>query len=209
LQSGNIYIGAHDIKYIQPDHLRTVVSVVPQKIDLFAGNVIENIAVGEFEPDMTRLLVVCKAVGILEFIEELPNGFTTYLGENGASLSGGQRQRIAIARALYRNPEILILDEATSALDSLSEQYIQQCVQQLRAAGRTVILIAHRLSTVVQADKIVVMQQGKVLEQGGHEELLQPGTAYYAMWEQQFPMIAQLRPAKQARKQPDEKAAPL
>lgn len=193
LQAGHIYIGDTDIKYISPDSLRTLVSVVPQKVDLFAGNVIENIAVGEFEPDIPRLLTVCKAVGILEFIERLPNGLATYLGENGTSLSGGQRQRLAIARALYRNPEILILDEATSALDSASEQCIQQCIQQLRQAGKTIILIAHRLSSVIKADTILVMHQGKITETGNHESLLYPGTAYYTMWEQQFPMIAQLK----------------
>ncbi|BAV09435.1 bacteriocin-processing peptidase. Cysteine peptidase. MEROPS family C39 [Filimonas lacunae] len=193
LQSGHIYIGDTDIRYISPGSLRSIVSVVPQKIDLFAGNVIENIAVGEYEPDLPRLLTVCKAVGILEMIERLPNGLGTYLGENGASLSGGQRQRLAIARALYRNPEILILDEATSALDSQSELHIQQCIRQLGTAGKTVILIAHRLSSVVQADNILVMHEGKIIEQGSHGTLLHPGTVYYTMWEQQFPMIAQIR----------------
>lgn len=193
VQNGHIYIGDTDIKYISAHSLRSIVSVVPQKIDLFAGNVIENIAVGDFEPDIPRLLTVCKAVGILEFIERLPNGLATYLGENGTSLSGGQRQRIAIARALYRNPDILILDEATSALDSASERCIQQCIQQLRQTGKTIILIAHRLSSVVQADTILVMHQGKITEEGNHESLLHPGTAYYTMWEQQFPMITQLK----------------
>jgi ATP-binding cassette subfamily B protein len=193
LQAGHIYIGDHDIRYVSADSLRSLVAVVPQKVDLFAGNVVENIAAGEFEPDIARLLVVCKAVGILEFIEQLPNGLGTYLGENGVSLSGGQRQRLAIARALYRNPEILIMDEATSALDSASEKCIQQCIQQLRQAGKTIILIAHRLSSVMQADTILVMHHGKIVEEGNHDSLLQPGTAYYTMWEQQFPMISQLK----------------
>jgi ATP-binding cassette, subfamily C, bacteriocin exporter len=192
LQSGNILIGDYDIRYLSHDSLRQHVSVIPQQIDLFAGSVTENIALGEFEPDIKKMIRICQELDILSFIEKLPNGFNTYLGENGATLSGGQRQRIAIARALYKEPSILIMDEATSALDSRSEKFIQQTVAGLKAQQKTVILIAHRLSTVMQADKIVVMQQGKVVEQGTHEELLQLGGQYFAMWEQQFPMIRQL-----------------
>lgn len=192
LQGGHITIGELDIRYISNESLRSLVSVVPQQIDLFAGDVLENIAVGEYEPDITRIIDICRSIGILDFIEALPNGFKTQLGENGASLSGGQRQRIAIARALYKDPEILIMDEATSALDSLSEQSVQQAVLGLRDRGKTVILIAHRLSTVLQADKIIVMKSGEVIEEGEHEALLVKREAYYKMWEQQFPMIAKL-----------------
>jgi ABC-type bacteriocin transporter len=192
LEAGSINIGDFDIKYISPYSLRTLVSVVPQKVDLFAGDVIENIAVGEYEPDIQKIINICRKLGILEFIESLPNGFHTFLGENGTNLSGGQRQRLAIARALYREPEILILDEATSALDSLSEQYIQEAVNELRAEGKTVIIIAHRLSTVMNADKIIVLHKGELIEQGTHDELLKHGQHYFSMWEQQFPMIKQL-----------------
>ncbi len=166
-----------------------MVSVVPQKIDLFAGNVIENIAVGEFQANMERILSICKNIGILDFIETLPNGFNTYLGENGASLSGGQKQRIAIARALYKQPEILVLDEATSSLDSTSENYIQRTIQNLREQQKTIIVIAHRLSTVVDADEIVVLEKGKVLEQGSHNELYAKKGNYYNLWQQQIPKI--------------------
>jgi len=189
LQSGRVYIGEYDLQYIKNDSLRSLVGVVPQKIDLFAGNVVENIAVGDFEPDMKKIIGICTGLGILEFIEKLPNGFNTYLGENGATLSGGQKQRIAIARALYRDPEILILDEATSSLDSASERYVQKMVELLREQNKTVIIIAHRLSTVFHADSIVVLEKGKVAEQGQHAELMQNKGVYFNLWKQQFPML--------------------
>ncbi|UYQ94929.1 peptidase domain-containing ABC transporter [Chitinophaga horti] len=189
VQSGSITIGGTDIRYIDPASLRSIVSVVPQKVDLFAGSVLENIAIGDHEPDMQKVLALSRKLGILNFIESLPNGFDTWLGENGANLSGGQRQRLAIARALYRDPEVLILDEATSSLDSLSESNIQQAIADMREAGKTIIIIAHRLSTVMNADKIVVMHQGKVLEEGTHDELLELDSAYTRLWEQQFPIL--------------------
>ena len=188
LQSGTISIGNFDLQYIENNSLRQLVSVVPQKIDLFAGNVIENIAVGEFQPNMELILSICKNIGIQEFIETLPNGFNTYLGENGASLSGGQKQRIAIARALYKQPEILVLDEATSSLDSTSENYIQRTIKNLRVQQKTIIIIAHRLSTVINADKIVVLENGKVLEQGSHNKLYSKKAHYYKLWQQQIPV---------------------
>jgi len=135
---------------------------------LYADKVIARIELEDKEfalsSLMQRIIDICRELGILAFIEKLPSGFQTYLGENGAALSGGQRQRLAIARALYRDPEILILDEATSALDSGSEQFVQRTIQHLRQAGRTVIIIARRLSTVRQADCIVVLDQGRVIE---------------------------------------------
>lgn len=191
IQKGNILIGDSDLKYIENSNLRDLVAVVPQKIDLFAGNVIENIAVGEFDPDMERVISICKTIGILDFVEKLPGGFTTYLGENGATLSGGQKQRIAIARALYKQPEVLVLDEATSSLDSNSENYIQKAVQSLRDDDKTIVIIAHRLSTVINADKIVVMEEGKVLEIGNHTELFDKKGRYYDLWQQQIPVLDQ------------------
>ncbi|AIY12732.1 peptidase domain-containing ABC transporter [Cellulophaga baltica] len=189
IQNGNIQIGDVDLKYIDNYSLRDLVSVVPQKIDLFAGNVIDNIAVGEFAPDMERITKICKTIGILEFIENLPNGFGTYLGENGATLSGGQKQRIAIARALYKEPEILVLDEATSSLDSTSENFIQKAINSLRENDKTIILIAHRLSTVINADKIVVLDKGIVLEEGSHDFLYTKKGHYYKLWKQQMPTL--------------------
>ncbi|MEB3345056.1 peptidase domain-containing ABC transporter [Aquimarina gracilis] len=193
IQKGQILIGDQDLKYIDNMSLRDLVSVVPQKIDLFAGNVVENIAVGEFAPDIQCIMEVCKVIGILEFIENLPSGFNTYLGENGATLSGGQKQRIAIARALYKNPEILVLDEATSSLDSTSENYIQNAVQSLRDQDKTIIIIAHRLSTVVNADKIVVLEKGAVVEEGNHEVLYARQEKYYDLWQKQMPDLSEIK----------------
>jgi ABC-type bacteriocin transporter len=192
LEGGQISIGDFDIQHISNESLRRVVSVVPQQIDLFAGTVVENIALGDFEPDMRRLLALSKQLGINDFVEKMPGGYHTHLGENGVTLSGGQRQRIAIARALYRNPEILILDEATSSLDSLSEQFVQQTLTALRKRGKTIILIAHRLSTVMGADRIVVLDQGRVVEEGTHGDLLGRAGYYARLWEYQFPLLRQV-----------------
>ncbi len=190
LQDGHISIGDFNLRYIETMSLRNLVSVVPQKTDLFSGNLIDNIAVGDFQPDMELILKICNDIGILKFIEALPNGFNTYLGENGATLSGGQKQCIAIARALYRQPEILLLDEATSSLDSASENIIQKTIQNLRNQQKTIVLIAHRLSTVVNSDSIVVLNKGKVIEQGSHNELLNRQKHYYNLWRKQMPSLS-------------------
>lgn len=187
IKSGRVLIGEMNLAHIDTQSLRKALTVVPQEIDLFAGNVIENIAVGQFEPDMEKIITICKKLGILSFIEDLPNGFETYLGENGATLSGGQIQRIAIARALYKDPEILILDEATSSLDSASEQYVKKAINYLRKQEKTVILIAHRLSTVFMADRICVLEKGRLVEEGSHEELIKQQNHYYKLWQNQFP----------------------
>jgi ATP-binding cassette subfamily B protein len=189
LQTGNISIGQYDLKYIENESLRSLIGAVPQKIDLFAGNVIENIAVGDYEPEMKKIIAICSALGIMDFIEKLPNNLSTHLGENGATLSGGQKQRIAIARALYKQPEIFILDEATSSLDSAAELYVQRMIEILKSQQKTIIIIAHRLSTVFNADKIVVLDKGKVIEEGRHEELMDLRNHYYGLWKQQFPMM--------------------
>ena len=185
VNSGKITIGDYEVQYLSHYSLRTLIGVVPQQIDLFSGNVIENIAFGEDFPDMQRVIDLTKQLGILSFIEQLPNGFQTHLGENGSQLSGGQRQRIAIARALYKNPEILILDEATSSLDTDSEQVIQATLNELKRTGKTLIVIAHRLSTIAHSDTILVLRNGQLIEQGTHQELLARETTYKAMWEKQ------------------------
>lgn len=189
LQSGNIYIGEHDIKFINNSSLRLLVSVVPQRIDLFAGNIIENVALGDYQPDMQRVVQICNRLGMMEFIEALPNGFGTYLGENGASLSGGQKQRIAIARALYRDPEILILDEATASLDTESENFVQESIRMLAAQGKTIIVITHRIATVKDYDHLFVLEKGNLVESGSPEELLDIEGKYFQMLRKQLEIL--------------------
>jgi ATP-binding cassette, subfamily C, bacteriocin exporter len=185
LQAGHIRIGRYDLRHITNHSLRMVVSVVPQKIDLFAGNVVENIAVGDLNPDMGRVIAVCEKLGMTSFIDQLPHGFNTYLGENGASLSGGQQQRIAIARALYRNPEILILDEATSSLDSVAETFVQNAMKLFQKESKTVIVIAHRLLTINLAKRIIVLEKGEVVQDGTYAELSAIDGPFRRMWQHQ------------------------
>jgi ABC-type bacteriocin/lantibiotic exporter with double-glycine peptidase domain len=191
LNEGNIKTGKYDHKHITNKSLRQIISVVPQKIDLFAGSVTENIAVGELVPDMEKILSVCEKLGMTKFIESLPHGFSTYLGENGANLSGGQKQRIAIARALYRDPQVLILDEATSSLDSLAEMFVQQTMKMLKDEKKTVIVIAHRLSTIHHADRIVVLEKGKVVQEGTFTELSVQDGHFRTMWSHQNIEVAE------------------
>ena len=185
LQAGHIRIGRYDLRHLTNQSLRKIVSVVPQRIDLFSGNVVSNIAIGDFDPDMDRVIEVCDKLGMMKFIEQLPHGFNTYLGENGATLSGGQQQRIAIARALYRDPEILILDEATSSLDSLAETFVQNTLRLLREESKTVIVIAHRLSTINMAQRIIVLDKGVVVQDGTFAELSVIDGPFRRMWTHQ------------------------
>jgi len=182
LQSGNIRIGRYNLTHITNQSIRKIVSVVPQRIDLFSGNVVDNIALGEINPDMTRVIEICNKLGMTKFIEQLPHGFNTFLGENGATLSGGQQQRIAIARAIYRNPEILILDEATSSLDSVSETFVQNTMRILREESKTVIVIAHRFSTINMAQRVIMLDKGLVVQDGTFEELIVADGPFHRMW---------------------------
>ena len=185
IQEGAITIGDYNLAYISTDSLRQLVGVVPQHLDLFADTIIKNIAVGEFQPDMKKIMTVCSQLGIVSMIEKFPEGFGTYLGENGATISGGEKQRLAIARAIYRDPEIILMDEATSQLDSAAEENIQQCIQSLKKEGKTIIIIAHRLSTVTMADKVVVLKDGTKIEEGTHRELIKKRGLYSNMWNKQ------------------------
>lgn len=188
LTSGNIFIGDYSLKYISNRSLRTIIGVVPQQTDLFSGSLTSNIALGDDDVNMQKILKICTRLGITSFVESLPEGFQTNVGENGVTLSGGQKQRIAIARALYREPEILILDEATSSLDPISEQYVQEAIRYLIAMQKTVIVIAHRLSTIQKADKIIVLKNGKVAEEGTHAELITLRSEYHYLWTQHMPL---------------------
>ena len=168
---GYIYIDEVDIRKFEINSLRRQIAVVSQDTFIFNTSVWKNIAYGTPKVTETEIKEAARLANALEFILEMPEGFNTQLGDRGVRLSGGQRQRIAIARALLRNPEILILDEATSALDSVSERLIQESLEKL-SAGRTVIAIAHRLSTIAKANKVVVLEQGRIVEQGKYQELL-------------------------------------
>lgn len=185
LQNGHVRIGGVDVRHIDNADLRSLVCVVPQRIDLFEGTILENITLDDYDPDNARVLKLCKEVGLLEFIEGLPMGFNTNIGENGVQLSGGQRQRLAIIRALYRDPEILVLDEATSSLDSESEKSIKRIISELRAQGKTVLLIAHRLGTVMNSDEIIVLKEGVLVEKGNHNELIARNGEYARFWKAQ------------------------
>ena len=189
IQSGRIRIGDYDIAQIDNRSLRRRVGTVPQQIELFAGTVTENIALGDTQPDMKRISSLVKQLGLTDFIDRLPNGYMTQVGEHGATLSGGERQRLAIARALYKEPEILIFDEATSSLDSIAERYVKETLDALAGKGKTVIIIAHRLTTVRCADNIVVIDKGKVAETGTHSQLYEAGGPYFRLWNEQFAMF--------------------
>jgi ATP-binding cassette subfamily B protein len=180
---GRVRIAAVDLRHVSNETLRSLVCAVPQRIELFAGSVLQNITLGDPDPDLSRALEAARAAGIAEVIERLPAAFDTELGENGGMLSAGERQRLAIARALYRDPEILILDEATSSLDCGAVNTVRRLARERRARGRTVIVIAHQLDMVVDADHIVVLRNGRVVEQGTHADLVSRRGAYRSIWE--------------------------
>jgi ATP-binding cassette subfamily B protein len=181
IQSGNILLDRMDIRDLDLRSLRSCIGWVSQDVFLFHGSVLENIAYGSFDATVEEIVEAAKIAEADQFIQTLPNSYDTVVGERGQKLSGGQRQRIAIARAVLRNPPILILDEATSAVDNETEAAIQKSLERI-TKNRTTIAIAHRLSTIRNADRIYVMDQGKIAETGTHDQLLSNNGIYTNLW---------------------------
>ncbi len=184
VSAGGIRIDGQDLRHVTQDSLRAAIGIVPQDTVLFNDSIYYNIAYGRIDASREEVEAVAEQAHILEFIESLPDGWETRVGERGLKLSGGEKQRVAIARAMLKRPRILVFDEATSSLDSRTEQAIQETLAQV-AEHHTTLVIAHRLSTVVDADEILVMDKGRIIERGTHAELLAAQGVYAEMWELQ------------------------
>lgn len=181
VDKGEITIDDIDIRNIKLKSLRDNIGIVQQDVYLFSGTIAENISYGKLDASDEEIIKSAKMAGAMEFIEKLPDGIHTYVGERGVMLSGGQKQRISIARVFLKNPPILILDEATSALDNKSEQIVQKSLD-LLSKGRTTITIAHRLSTIINADEIIVLTENGIREKGTHKELLEKKGEYFTLY---------------------------
>lgn len=181
IQSGSIKIDMHDVRDISQNSLRKNVALIPQDTSLFNRSLLENIRYGNIFASDEEVFEAAKKAYVDEFINSLPEKYNTLVGDRGLKLSGGQRQRIAIARAFLKNASILLLDEATSALDSYSEKIIQESLDIL-IKGKTTIVIAHRLSTLLKMDRILVFDKGKIIESGSHEYLLSRNGIYKKLW---------------------------
>ena len=185
VSSGQICIDGKNINEMDLCGLRQLFGIVSQDTVLFNDTVSNNIRYSMPDASLEQIITSAKAANALEFIERLPSGFDTIIGERGVTLSGGQRQRLSIARALLRNPPVLILDEATSALDTESERLVQAAINNL-IENRTALVVAHRLSTITHADRIIVMENGEIVETGSHEELLALNRRYKYFYDIQF-----------------------
>jgi ATP-binding cassette subfamily B protein len=183
--AGRILIDGVDIQAVTLQSLRRQIGLVPQETILFSGTIAQNIAFGQDDFELEAVEAAARVANAHGFITQFPDGYYTWVGERGVNLSGGQRQRLAIARAVFRNPRILILDEATSALDSESETLVQQALEQVMV-DRTVFIIAHRLATVRRCDRILVLEQGQIIESGTHADLLTKNGRYAQFYAQQF-----------------------
>ena len=188
-EAGSITLDDVDIKNADPTEVRKLIGLVSQEPVIFSTDAMENIRYGRPDATNDEVREAAEAAAATEFIERLPDGFSTFLGEKGVRLSGGQRQRIAIARAILRDPAVLLLDEATSALDSESEHYVQLALERIMA-DRTSIVIAHRLSTIRQADRIIVLSEGEIVSEGKHDTLISEGGLYTRLAERQFDIVS-------------------
>jgi ABC-type transport system involved in Fe-S cluster assembly fused permease/ATPase subunit len=184
VQQGSIRIDGQDIRQVTQDSLRHAIGIVPQDTVLFNDTIEYNIAYGRPGASREDIVAAARAASIHDFIETLPDGYATMVGERGLKLSGGEKQRVAIARTLLKNPAILIFDEATSALDSKSEQAIQAQLKEI-ARQRTTLVIAHRLSTIADAGQILVLDHGRIVERGTHAQLIAADGLYRQMWDRQ------------------------
>jgi ATP-binding cassette subfamily B protein len=183
--SGEILIDGRDYRERSIGWLHSNLGYVLQTPHLFNGSILENIRYGRLDASDEEVIAAAKAVGVDDFVKDLPEGYDTVVGEGGAKISVGQRQLISFARALLANPRILILDEATSSIDTKTEKLVQEVMLQLME-GRTTFIVAHRLSTIIDADQILVIKDGKIIEQGNHKELLEKKGEYYNLYKNQF-----------------------
>ncbi len=181
-QEGGVFIGVTNLRQIDPVALRKQVGIVPQQTNLFQGTIIANIALGDPAPDLARIFLICDKLGLSEFIQQLPGQFDAFVSESGSNFSGGQRQRIALARAMYRNPEILILDEATASLDPDNERQVHAALDWYASSGRTILIIAHRLSTIRFCHNIILLEKGNLVASGTHQELMIENPRYANWW---------------------------
>ena len=181
VKTGRVLLDGRDLRDISVHDLRQAIGLVSQDVFLFHGTVRENIAYGTFDASDEAIVEAARVAEAHEFIMQLPEGYDTIVGERGQKLSGGQRQRVSIARAVLKDPPVLILDEATSSVDNETEAAIQRSLERI-AVGRTTIVIAHRLSTVRNADRIFVLERGQLIEQGRHEDLIADDNVYASLW---------------------------
>jgi ATP-binding cassette subfamily B protein len=184
VNAGGITIDGQDLRALTQDSVRHAIGIVPQDTVLFNDTIEYNIAYGKPGATHDEIVAVARAASIHDFIDSLPDGYKTMVGERGLKLSGGEKQRVAIARTLLKNPAVLIFDEATSALDSKADQAIQAQLKEI-SRTRTTMVIAHRLSTVADAQQIIVLDHGRIVERGTHQSLLAANGLYTQMWERQ------------------------